>query len=154
MDRDKVLAAAADILTYRSRSAAALRDRLEEKGFDEADAAWAVTRLTELGFIDDAQYGADLVAACRAKGWGKGRIRQELRAKKLDAELADSLLEDFEPDYDKMTAFIAARLKGERAPDRAAIKRVSDSLARKGFSWEQIRRALERYTEQTEEMEP
>lgn len=144
---------AANVLTYKNRSAASLYDRLLEKGLSQQDSAYAVGRLVELGFLNDGQYAESLVSAYRAKGWGKTRIKQELKKKKLEQELIDSLLDDFEPDYDKMRKMIAAKLKGDAAPDRAALKCVSDSLARKGFSWEQIRKALDEYTEQLEEME-
>ena len=95
-----------------------------------------------------------MVEQCRAKGWGRIRIAQELKKKQLEPELAERLLEDFEPDTEKMRRLIDARLKGDPAPDRAAVKKAADSLARRGFTWAQIRQALSDYTEQLEEMEP
>ena len=151
--KSKALTTAANVLTYQNRSAQALYDRLLEKQIAEEDAAYAVSRLIELGFLNDEQYASDLIAQYRAPGWGKTRIKQELRKKKLEPDLIEALLEDFEPDYDKMQRLIAAKLRGETDPDRATLKRVSDSLARKGFTWEQIRRALDQYTEQLEEFE-
>ena len=144
--RKKALAIAANVLTYKNRSAAALYDRLLEKEIGEEDAAYAVARLIELGFLNDETYGRHVVEQCRAKGWGRSRIAQELKKKQLDAELIGQLLEDFEPDYDKMQKLIAAKLKGDPNPDRAALKKVSDSLARKGFSWAQIKQALSNYS--------
>ncbi len=151
--KSKALTTAANVLTYQNRSAQALYDRLLEKQIAEEDAAYAVSRLIELGFLNDEQYASDLIAQYRARGWGKTRVKQELRKKKLEPDLIEALLEDFEPDYDKMQRLIAAKLRGETDPDRATLKRVSDSLARKGFTWEQIRRALDQYTEQLEEFE-
>jgi len=151
--KKKALNVAANVLTYKNRSAAALYDRLIEKGIGEEDAAYAVGRLEELGFLNDEKYGDSLVSALKAKGWGRTRIKQELKKKKLEPGLIDSLLEDFEPDYDKMKKMISAKLKNDPAPDRAAVKRVADSLARKGFSWEQIKHALNEYIEQLEDYE-
>lgn len=151
--KKKALTVAANVLTYKNRSAAALYDRLIEKGQPEEEAAYAVARLMELGFLNDEQYGQSLLSACKAKGWGRGRIKQELKKKQLEPELIDSLLEDFEPDYDKMKKLISSKLKNDPSPDRAAVKRVADSLARRGFSWDQIKRALDEYTQQLEEME-
>lgn len=151
--KKKALTVAANVLTYKNRSAAALYDRLIEKGQPEEEAAYAVARLKELGFLNDEQYGQSLMASCRAKGWGRTRIKQELKKRQLDPELVDRLLEDFEPDYDKMKKLISSKLKNDPSPDRAAVKRVADSLARRGFSWDQIRRALDEYTQQLEEME-
>ena len=152
--RKKALAVAANVLTYTNRSAAALHDRLLEKGIEEEDAAYAVARLIELGFLNDETYGRQVVEQCRAKGWGRIRIAQELKKKQLEPELAERLLEDFEPDTEKMRRLIDARLKGDPAPDRAAVKKAADSLARRGLTWAQIRQALSDYTEQLEEMEP
>lgn len=151
--RDKVLATAANVLTYKNRSAAALYDRLLEKGFSEEDSAYAVSRLVELGYLNDETYAISLIESYRAKGWGKGRIKQELKQKKLEQGLIEALLEDFEPDYDKMKKMIEAKLKGETNPDRAMVKRVSDSLMRKGFSWDQIKRAMGEYIDSLEEMQ-
>jgi len=151
--REKALSVAANVLTYKNRSAAALYDRLIEKEIEEEDAAYAVGRLIELGFLNDEEYGRTVVEQCRAKGWGKIRIRQELKKKQLDDEIIEMLLEDFEPDYEKMKKIIASKLKGEREPDRALVAKIGASLARKGFSWEQIRRALSEYTDELEEME-
>ena len=39
---------------------------------------------------------------------------------------------------------MAARLKG-REPDREALKKASDYLARRGFGWQDIAAALRRY---------
>lgn len=144
--RKKALAAAANVLSYKNRSAAALYDRLLEKEIGEEDAAYAVARLIELGFLNDETYGRHVVEQCRAKGWGRSRIAQELKKKQLEPELVSLLLEDFEPDYDKLQKMIAAKLKGDPAPDRTAVKKVSDSLLRKGFSWGQIRQALAQYS--------
>jgi regulatory protein len=151
--RQKALVTAANVLTYKNRSSQALYDRLIEKEISPEDAAYAVARLIELGFLNDARYAEDLVSACRAKGWGRSRIRQELKKKAVDQDLADSLLEDFEPDYDKMKRLLAAKLKGDGPFEPRDIKRAADSLARRGFSWDQIKRALSEYTEQLEENE-
>ena len=124
-----------------------------EKEIGEEDAAYAVARLIELGLLNDETYGQMIVEQCRAKGWGKRRIAQELKKKQLEADLIGLLLEDFEPDYEKMQKMIAAKLKGDPHPDRAAIKKVSDSLARKGFGWSQIKQALDGYMASIEENE-
>ena len=151
--KKKALATAANVLTYKNRSAAALYDRLLEKEITEEDAAYAVARLIELGFLNDETYGQHVVEQCRAKGWGRSRIAQELKKKQLEPEMIDLLLEDFEPDYEKMQKMIAAKLKGNPHPDRAAIKKVTDSLARKGFGWSQIKQALDGYMASMEEVE-
>ncbi|MEA4920714.1 MAG: regulatory protein RecX [Clostridiaceae bacterium] len=150
--RKKALNVAANVLTYKNRSAQALYDRLIEKEIEAEDAAYAVSRLKELGFLNDEEYGRSLVRQCRAKGWGKSRIKQELKKKQLEPELSEFLLEDFEPDYEKMKKLIASKLKDGRY-DRDAVRRTADSLMRRGFGWEQVKRALSEYIDQLEETE-
>lgn len=150
--RKKALNVAANVLTYKNRSAQALYDRLIEKEIGAEDAAYAVSRLKELGFLNDEEYGISLVRQCRAKGWGKSRIKQELRKKQLEPGLSEYLLEDFEPDYEKMKKLIASKLKDGKH-DKDAVRRTADSLLRRGFDWEQIKKALSEYIDQLEETE-
>ena len=82
--RERVLRTAANVLTYRARSSQALYDRLVEKGASPEDAAWAVARLRELGYLNDADYGRLVVRDLAARGYGPGRIRRALLDKKLD----------------------------------------------------------------------
>lgn len=58
--------------------------------------------------------------------------------------MSDEKLEDFEPDYAKMQKYIASKIKAEN-PDRQTVKKVFDGLLRKGFSYEQVKEALNKY---------
>ena len=69
------------------------------------------------------------------------RVRQELRRRGVDEECIEQALDGFEPDGDKLRRFIRARL-GDQMPDRAALRRVSDGLYRRGFSWDEINEAI------------
>ena len=148
--REKTLQTAARVLQYRQRSARALYDRLLEKGCPEQEAAWAVARLQELGYLNDREYGRLLVRDLAARGYGAGRIRAVLREKKLDAAAAEEAMESYVPNQARLEAMAAARLKGQ-VPDRRLLKKTADSLFRKGFSWEEIRAALEAYSAALEE---
>ena len=97
--------------------------------------------LTELRLLDDLQYARDVCQSCRAKGWGAVRVRCELRRRGVEEEQIEQALDGFEPDGEKLRRFIRTRL-GDRAPDRAAQRRVSDGLYRRGFSWDEINEAL------------
>ena len=50
----------------------------------------------------------------------------------------------------KIDAFLQSKLKG-KAPDRATLKKLSDALLRRGFSWQDIRPALNRLGEEIDE---
>ncbi len=148
--RDKALEKAANVLSYRNQSASALYERLLEKEVASDDARYAVDRLKELGLLNDDRYAESLVERGRAAGHGAMRIRQELRRKGLEQETIELSLEAFEPDHNEMRKIISKAIKGG-SPDRKALKKASDSLLRRGFSWEQVNAALREYIDQLED---
>lgn len=143
--RSKALNMAADILKYGQRSAAALYDRLIEKGAAEDDADYAVARLLSLGYLCDEDYASGVARDLRARGYGKARVRQALKQKKVEPEAIEQALEQFSPDGDKLQSIIKRKLAGEASPDRKILKKLTDGLFRRGFSWEEIRAALREY---------
>lgn len=145
----EALETAARILEYHHRSRRALYDRLLEKGVPEEAAAYAVARLRELGYLNDAEYGRTLMRELAARGYGARRIRMALREKKLEPEDVEAVMAEYVPDEDRLRACVAAKLKG-RIPDRKTLKRTADSLFRRGFSWEEIRSALRSYADTLE----
>ncbi len=140
--RERALQMAANVLEYRQRSARALYDRLLEKGCAGEDAAYAVARLIELGYLNDGEYARLLVRELSGRGYGAGRIRMALREKKLEPADIDAAMESYVLNEDKLTALAKAKLKGQT--DRKSLKRAADALFRKGYSWEEIRAALSR----------
>lgn len=136
----EAVAKAAELLSHRSYSEAALRQRMVEKGFDEDEAAHAVSRLRELALLDDALYAQELCRSCRAKGYGVIRARQELAKRGVPRELADEALASFQPEEEELVRFLKSKLRG--STDRAAVKRATDALFRRGFGWDDISAAL------------
>ena len=132
-----------ELLSYRPMSAKELRDKLTEKGEEPAAAEAAVTWLCEHSFLDDARYAGMVVRHYAGKGYGAGRIRQELQRRGVPRELWDEALTELPESDDKLDRFIASRLKDPS--DRAQVQKVSAALYRRGFSWEEIRAALARF---------
>ena len=150
--REKALQTAANVLQYHHRSAQALYDRLLEKEIPEQDAAYAVARLQELGYLNDTEYGRRLVRDLAQRGYGAARIRRTLMEKKLSKEDIELAMEEYSPDEARMQSYIRSRLQPGQT-DRRRIKQVSDGLFRRGFCWEEIRAALQVYADQWEEEE-
>ena len=132
-----------ELLSYRPMSAKELRDKLTEKGEEPAAAEAAVTWLCEHSFLDDARYAGMVVRHYAGKGYGAGRIRQELQRRGVPRELWDEALTELPESDDKLDRFIVSRLKDPS--DRAQVQKVSAALYRRGFSWEEIRAALARF---------
>ena len=122
-----------------------LYDRLVEKGESERDAAAAVAWLVELRLLDDGEYAAMLVRHYAAKGYGARRIRDELNRRKIPRELWDAALEELPEEDDTIDKLLRSRLRGAEADDRAALKKAADALLRRGFGWDEIKAAVERY---------
>ena len=144
--REKALA----LLDRRDYSRAELLKKLLEKGEDEAEAAETVERLAELGFVDDARYAPIIVRHYAAKGYGPQRVRQELQRRGIPRELWNEAMEQMPQQDDTLDRLLRSRLKGE-SPDRTELKKAQDFLLRKGYGWDEIRSALERYTSEIEE---
>ena len=138
------------IISARAMSCRELYDRLVEKGESEQDAAACVEYLLELHFLDDSQYAAMTVRHYAAKGYGQRRIRDELYRRKVPRELWDEALEQLPEQEGELDRLLEKRLRGAAPDDRNAIKKASDALARRGFSWQEIREALERWSEANE----
>ena len=131
---------AADLVGRRAMSRHELERKLAEKGASQAEARYAAEWLEAIGAIDDRDYAALLVRHYGQMGWGPGRIQEKLREMGIPRELWDEALEELPEAAGQIDAFLAGKLRG-RVPDPREKKRLSDALARRGFSWGEIRSA-------------
>lgn len=127
-----------------------LRRRLVQKGERPDHAEAAVSWLTELNLVDDAETARRIVEKGAAKGYGAARIRQMLYEKGIDREIwEDALCAMPEPD-DAIDRYLSNHLAGQE-PDQKQRKKITDALLRRGHSWEDIRAGLARYAGSVEE---
>lgn len=144
---------AANILSARPLSRHELEKRLIEKGETPAHAAAACDYMAHLGYLDDRAYAAALVRHYAAKGYGPRKIRDEFYRRGVPREYWDEALEGLEEPEETLDAFVAAKLRRLDNPDRKDLKRVSDALIRRGYSWSDVSAALRRYQDGLEEWE-
>lgn len=137
------------IISASTVSKRELEKRLIQKGEREEDAKQAVQWLDDLRLLDDAQAAQQIVRSGAAKGYGAARIKQMLFEKRIPKEYWDDALELLPPQDDAIDSFLQRRFRGKQ-PDRAECKRATDALLRRGHSWSDIRRALERYAPEEE----
>lgn len=147
---DRAASAAARMLSRRPLSERALSEKLHEKEFSEDAADYAVERMKVLGALDDRAYAERVVQSYRRKGCGRLRILQELEHRRVPKELAQEALDAFEPDWDAMIAILEKKLHGD-VSDRKQNDKACAALQRRGFSFAQIREAMQRYRESVEE---
>ena len=140
-------ARAMEILGRRAMSRRELTDKLTEKGVLPGDAEDAADYLQRLGYLDDARYAGSVVRHYSQRGYGPMRIKQELFRRGVPKELWDQALQELPEDTEALDALIERRLRGE-TPDKRELKRLTDMLLRRGFSWGEVRSALSRYDDQ------
>ena len=133
------------IISARPMSERELYDRLVEKGESEQNAAESVAYLCQLHFLDDTEYAAMVVRHYAAKGYGARRVRDELYRRKVPRGLWDEALAQMPEQEEEIDRLLRVRLRGAEASDRAALKKATDALLRRGFSWDEVRAAVNRY---------
>ena len=130
------------LISYRSHSKKELFDKLK-RSFDEASAQKAVDRMEELGLINDEEfarlYERKLV---NGKKMSVKAAEFELYRKGIDKITAEQVLGELE--YDPKTQIIEFITKKYKNIDDEKIKRRAvAALQRKGYSWEEIKQAIE-----------
>ena len=146
----QVKARAAGMIGRQALSKSELRRRLIRGGAAEADAQAAADWLENIGAVDDPAYAAAVARDYGRRGYGAARVRQELQRRGVPRELWEAALAELPDSGAVLDALIRRKWSGEIFDPRE-IKRLSDSLLRRGFSWGQVREALSRYVELTEE---
>ena len=130
------------LISYRSHSKKELFDKLK-RSFDEASAQKAVDRMEELGLINDEEF-AKLYARklVNGKKMSVKAAEYELYRKGIDKITAEQVLGELE--YDPQTQIIEfITKKYKNIQDEKIKRRAVAALQRKGYSWEEIKQAIE-----------
>lgn len=130
---------------------------LEQKLLTEASpevAAAVVERLRDVGLLDDSRFAARLARHLNEyKQYPRRRIRQELLRRGVDAATAEEALESLEgEDFQQALALIEKKYYN-KLNDPESRQRTIAALARRGFTYAAIRRAIEEFGDGCEEME-
>ena len=139
---------ALELLSRRPLSAKELNDKLIQKGADPKSAAACVRWLLDQRLLDDESYAAAVARHYAARGYGPGRIRQELSRRGVPRDYWDEALGQRPDNTEKIDKLIAARLHDPE--DRDEVRKVTAALFRRGFGWDEIRAALARFSAEAE----
>ena len=142
--RSKLKEKTIDLLARKPMSRRELERKLGEWEADEQECAEICSRMEELGFLNDWEYAARVVRHYSAKGYGARRLRDELYHRGVPREIWDEALGQAADSTDAIDAFIEKKLAG-REPNRKELKKISDALARRGYSWSDINDGLRRF---------
>ncbi len=131
-------------LAVKLQSEAEIEKKLAARDIPPEIAGEAIERVKEYGYIDDASLAGQLARGMQARGYGRRRADQKLRARGLPRALADGALDEAYGGHDEVA--LAREALGRRAvSDDADRRRAVAFLARRGFSagaaWRAVRDA-------------
>ncbi len=143
VDERLAYAQAIRILSLRAHSSSELYKKLIVKHSSAASDA-AVNKCRELGFIDDEEFAR--LFACELAGkkhYGIARIRQELKLKGIDGDIAAAVIDELDVDYTESILSVLEKKYKNAASDEKVRNRAVAGLKRLGFSYSDIKQALE-----------
>lgn len=136
---------ALNLLTVMDRTEAQLRQKLLQKDYPESIVDQAIEYVKSFGYIDDEKYAVRFVENRRATK-SKQELRASLYQKGIAAEYIDAALEEAysrEDEWNAIRAIASKRKLSAADSDETEKKKLISYLARKGFKYEDIRKALE-----------
>lgn len=125
-------------LNSAARTRAEISSVLSAKGLDAEVTQSILDRLTDLGYLNDAEFAQAWVRSrVKSRGLAPSVLRRELLSKGVDLDIVDSALSTIDAtDTDQRARELA--LKKYRAlsgvANAVAMRRISSLLLRKGYS--------------------
>lgn len=133
-----------ELLSRKPMSRREMEQKLHSWEAGEEETAAICDRMEELGFLDDADYALRVVRHYSAKGFGPRKLKDELYRRGVPREFWEDALGQVETNADALDTFLAKKLAGKEL-DCKELKKVSDALVRRGYSWSEIDEAIRRY---------
>jgi len=132
-------------LSYRARSAQETKQYLRKKDFGEDAIEIAIERLTDKGYLNDAEFGQRWVEnRNRFNPKGKTALRYELRAKGLSEADIEKALDGLDEENLAWQA-VQKQLTRWQALDKLTFRqKLNGHLARRGFSYDIIQTIIVR----------
>lgn len=128
-----------------------MRTALSRKGYVDLAVDRVLMRLTRAGLLNDQEYAQRFVESRTHRPVGRYQISRQLRQKGVDRDTAQAALEQIDDEQQQNAALELARKLSARyagQPARSARAKLSQAMARRGFSWDDISWALNQLEEQ------
>ena len=135
-------------LSYRPRSEAEIRKRLERDTFRSETIEHIVVQLFAEGQLDDKRF-AEMYAQSKMlkKPIGAVRLRRELKQKGISDTIirhVEQAFCDYDTELNNARHLAKKKLANERTKDPIKRKRrLADFLARRGFGWDIVQEVIE-----------
>ncbi|MCC8060621.1 MAG: recombination regulator RecX [Clostridiales bacterium] len=141
---------ALSLLERADRTEQELVRKLQDRGCESGEIEEALAFLRSYHYVDDANYACRYVRT-HAADKSRRRIREELTAKGVAREWIDAALEENEVDEESQVRALLRRYgwRSDEKQDPTSYRRLTATLARRGFSFDVIRRAMGDMEEQS-----
>ncbi len=129
-----------------------LMETMCEKGHEKESAEKACDRLLELGLLNDEEYARILANdLLERKNYSTKRIKQELSFRGIPREIVENTVDSLDNNAENRIILVIKKKYINKLNDEKGRKRAVDGLLRLGFSYSEIRSALNQVAEFTEE---
>ncbi|MEM1055582.1 MAG: RecX family transcriptional regulator [Bacteroidota bacterium] len=151
LQKEEVIRARQAALDYVSRGGKTteeVRRSLSRRGFSDTASADAIAQMERYGYLDDVAYASAFARGRAAsRGHGPQRLRADLIKKGVPREAIERALDELDTDDLADSAHRLAlqrwRALSREADLRKRKKKTTDFLLRRGFSFDQVREAVE-----------
>lgn len=136
-------------VTFRPRSEKEIRVWLKKYKIHESLFKELFNRLKRLDLIDDQKFARWWVEQrLQFKFKSKKELDYELRNKGIDKNTIEDVLSEIEVDEIKIAKKLLEKkkYKWEKLPKFEARKKMGEFLARKGFAWDKVKKAIDALT--------
>ena len=138
---------AVTLLAQRAQASGEIRQKLRRKLYMEDTIEMVLYKLEKERLMDDEAFARDWAASRARCQVGRSRILRELRMKGIPQELAQHALDELDEDEgDQAAIALAAKLlrrySGE-SDERKAMQKLLAAMARRGYGYEESKRAIE-----------
>ncbi len=137
-----------DFLSRRPFGTKELIKKLCEKGHEKESAQKACERLLELGLLNDEEYARILANdLLERKSYSIKRIKQELAFRGIDREIVENTVDTLDNDPQKSIIILVKKKYINKLNNEKGKKRTVDALLRLGYSYSDIKNALNTISE-------
>lgn len=139
--KKRALQSALHFLGHRARTRKEIVTKLRKKGFNEEVILYAIRRLTEINYIDDAAFTTSFIQGrFNNKKYGPERIKRDLLRLGIDPSMAEESIKKLIHKQDEQGAALDLakkrwkRLRNEQDPLKKK-KKLMDFLMRRGYNY-------------------
>ncbi|WP_024834653.1 regulatory protein RecX [Ruminiclostridium josui] len=138
---------AVKFLSLKLRTSFEVEEKLRELGYEETTINQVINDLTEIDYINDYKYATKYISEkTKLKPKSIRLLQMELSNKGIPDDIISSVIEELNPDDDEVALEILKKRYSKYTEyDENLINKMKSYLAGRGFSYNQISKAISKY---------